>query len=52
MFDYEITLYFEYWGEELVRVKEETREKAMRKAMSDNPEAIAIRDIKCLTIFN
>jgi hypothetical protein len=52
MFEYEITLYFEFWGEELVRVKGDTKEIAMRKAISENPEAIAIRDIKCLTVLN
>jgi hypothetical protein len=52
MFEYEITLYFEFWGEEMIIVSADNQEKAMRKAMGDNPEAIAIRDIKCLNVFN
>ena len=52
MFKFEVTLYFEFWGEEIITVDADNKAKAMKKAMNDNPEAIAIRDIKCLNIIH
>jgi predicted RNA-binding protein len=48
MFKYEIVLFFEFWGEDIVFVEEENETKAMRKAMNDYPEANGIVKIKCL----
>jgi hypothetical protein len=33
-------------------VEADSKVSAMKKAMNDNPEAIAIRDIKCLNIIH
>jgi hypothetical protein len=51
MLKFEVTLYFEFWGEEIHIVEADSKVNAMKKVMNDNPEAIAVKNIKCLNII-
>lgn len=51
MFKFEIVLFFEFWGDDIVIVEAENETKAMRKAMNEYPDADGIKKIKCLNII-